>query len=78
MKENKLISAMDFIDEKYMQEAITEHKPAIKHTIKRKTALLIAAVLLILFATGSAWFISSLSVEVENLGITNEGYAIDI
>ena len=52
MKENKLISAMDFIDEKYMQEAITSQKPAIKHTIsKRKVIVLVAAVIAILAMT---------------------------
>lgn len=54
MKENKLISAMDFIDEKYMQEAITYQKPAIRHTIsKRGVALLVAAVLVIVLAVGA-------------------------
>lgn len=52
MKENKLISAMDFIDEKYMQEAIGTQKPAIKHTIsKRKVIVLVAAVIAILAMT---------------------------
>lgn len=78
MNEKDIMNSLTDINSKFIDEAISTQKPAIKHTIKRKTALLIAAVLLILLATGSAWFISSLSVEVENLGITNEGYAIDI
>lgn len=52
MKDNKLISAMDLIDEKYMQEAITEQKPAIKHTFsKRRMVVLVAAVIAILAMT---------------------------
>lgn len=67
MKENKLISAMDLIDEKYMQEAITEQKPAIKHTIsKRRTLVLVAAVLLVILATGAGYAFSLLNVDVSS------------
>lgn len=75
MRGNDLLNKMELIDPEYI-EAASQTKRV--HAVKRKTALLIAAVLLVLLATGSAWFISTLSVEVENLGVTNEGYAIDI
>ncbi len=75
MRGNDLLNKMELIDPEYIESASQTKRV---HAVKRKTALLIAAVLLVLLATGSAWFISTLSVEVEQLTNGDFSYVIEI
>lgn len=56
---------------------MTENKNRIV-SINKKVVLLIAAIMLVLLATGAAWVVSSLHVKIDDLGITDEGYELDV
>ncbi|MBQ8623613.1 MAG: hypothetical protein IJ424_04450 [Oscillospiraceae bacterium] len=77
MKNFEYIKALTDIDENYIEEA-AEASYTAKFSHNRKIVMLVAAVMLVLLATGAAWVVSSLSVDVEELGTTDEGYELNI
>lgn len=57
---------------------MTENETRTTRHINKRAILVLAAAALILLATGAAWVVSSLNVKIDDLGTTDEGYAIDI
>ncbi len=75
MRGNEFLDKMDIVDPMYVEEA---DSTAVKSTHNRKIVLLVAAAVLTLLATGAAYIVSSLSVDINNYGANEEICIVEI